>query len=263
MYQYKKMLETLLEKGQKRPDRTGTGTRSIFGYQERFDISQFFPIVTIKKTNFEAVKEELLWFLRGETNVKSLQEKGVHIWDEWADEQGFLGPIYGKQWRKWQTKEGYIDQIENIVLDLQENPYSRRHILTAWNVAEIDKMALAPCHCFCQFYVHEGALSAHVYQRSADAFLGVPFNIASYALLTHLFAQVCSLETSELVFSYGDLHLYENHIEQAKKAVLREPLPLPVLLLNQDVKQIFDFKSEDILLTNYKSHSFIKAPVSV
>jgi thymidylate synthase len=264
MRQYLDLLRLALETGTEKHDRTGTGTRSLFGHQMRFDLSAGFPMVTTKKLHLKSIIYELLWFLRGETNVKWLQEHGVSIWDEWADAAGELGPVYGYQWRSWPSKgDGTIDQISNLIADIKRNPDSRRLIVTAWNPADVPKMALPPCHCLFQFYVANGRLSCQLYQRSADIFLGVPFNIASYALLTLMVAQVTGLQPGDFVHSLGDAHLYLNHIEQAKEQLSRAPLPLPTMRLNPDVKDIFDFKFEDFTLENYQAHPSIKAPIAV
>jgi thymidylate synthase len=264
MRQYLDLLRLALETGTEKHDRTGTGTRSLFGHQMRFDLSAGFPMVTTKKLHLKSIIYELLWFLRGETNVKWLQEHGVSIWDEWADAVGELGPVYGYQWRSWPAKgDGTIDQISNLIADIKRNPDSRRLIVTAWNPADVPKMALPPCHCLFQFYVANGKLSCQLYQRSADIFLGVPFNIASYALLTLMVAQVTGLKPGEFVHSFGDAHLYLNHIDQAKEQLSRSPLPLPTMRLNPDVKDIFDFKFEDFTLENYQAHPSIKAPIAV
>jgi thymidylate synthase len=264
MHQYLDLLRLALETGTEKHDRTGTGTRSIFGHQMRFDLGAGFPMVTTKKLHLKSIVYELLWFLRGETNVRWLQSHGVTIWDEWADANGELGPVYGYQWRSWpRERDGTIDQISNLVGDIKRNPDSRRLIVTAWNPADIPKMALPPCHCLFQFYVANGKLSCQLYQRSADIFLGVPFNIASYALLTLMVAQVTGLKPGEFVHSFGDAHLYLNHIEQAKEQLARDPLPLPTMRLNPDVKDIFDFQYEDFTLENYQAHPAIKAPIAV
>jgi thymidylate synthase len=264
MIQYLDLLRHVLEHGKFKADRTGTGTFSIFGAQMRFDLRKSFPLLTTKKVHTKSVIYELLWFLRGDTNVKWLNENGVTIWDEWADADGNLGPIYGRQWMDWKTADGRsINQIENVIAQIKKNPDSRRHIVTAWNPGEIEKMALAPCHCLFQFYVSEGELSCQLYQRSADIFLGVPFNIASYALLTLMVAQVCDLKPGEFVHTFGDLHLYKNHVEQAKLQLSREPRPLPQMKLNPAVKNIGDFKFEDFELVNYDPHPAIKAPIAV
>lgn len=269
MKQYLDLLELVRDHGVEKTDRTGTGTRSIFGHQMRFDLSQGFPLVTTKKVHLKSIIYELLWFLRGETNVHWLQEHGVTIWDEWADTNGELGPVYGYQWRSWPTRPingkegGTIDQISNLVRDIKQNPDSRRLIVTAWNPADVPKMALPPCHCLFQFYVADGKLSCQLYQRSADIFLGVPFNIASYALLTMMVAQVTGLQTGDFVHSFGDAHLYLNHLDQAGEQLARKPYPLPVMKLNGSVKDIFDFQYEDFALENYQAHAGIKAPISV
>lgn len=262
--QYLELLRLILETGVDRGDRTGTGTRSIFGHQMRFDLAQGFPLLTTKKVHLKSIIYELLWFLRGETNVRWLQERGVTIWDEWADEDGELGPVYGSQWRSWPDgKGGEIDQIAKLVEAIRTKPESRRHILTAWNPAEVDEMALPPCHCLSQFYVAEGRLSCQLYQRSGDVFLGVPFNIASYALLTLMMAQVTGLQPGEFVHSFGDVHLYANHFEQAKLQLTRAPKPMPRMTLNPDRKSIFDFEYEDFMLTGYDPHPGIKAAIAV
>lgn len=264
MKAYLDLMRHVLEKGVVKSDRTGTGTRSVFGYQMRFDLSKGFPLVTTKKVHLRSIIHELLWFLRGETNIHSLQEVGVSIWDEWADKNGDLGPVYGKQWRSWPDKKGKtIDQIAQVVDSIQRDPDSRRLIVSSWNVAELPEMALSPCHCFFQFYVAEGRLSCQLYQRSADIFLGVPFNIASYALLTQMMAQVTGLQCGDFVHTFGDAHLYSNHLEQAKEQLSREPYPLPQMTLNPDVRSIFDFQYDDFCLTNYQSHARISAPVAV
>ena len=256
---YEKMLKHVLENGKYKGDRTGTGTYSVFGYQERWDLSEGFPLVTTKEVHLRSIIYELLWFIKGETNTKYLKDNKVSIWDEWADEDGELGPIYGKQWRNW---EG-IDQLSWVIEEIKRNPDSRRLIVSAWNVGEINRMALAPCHAFFQFYVNEGRLSCHLYQRSADLFLGVPFNIASYALLTMMIAQVTGLKPGEFVHTFGDLHLYSNHIEQAKEQLSRTPYDYPKMELNPEVRSIFDFKFEDFKLKDYKCHPKIKAPIAV
>lgn len=263
MQQYLNLLSEILDKGNIKQDRTGTGTKGIFGYQMRFDLSKGFPLLTTKKLHTKSIFYELLWFLKGDTNIKYLHDNKVTIWDEWADNNGDLGPIYGHQWRHWDTKEGYIDQIANIINEIKTNPSSRRLIINAWNVAQIDKMALPPCHCMFQFYVANNKLSLQLYQRSADVFLGVPFNIASYALLLSMVAQVTGLECGDFVHTLGDAHLYLNHLEQAKLQLTRTPYPLPTLSLNPEIKDINDFTFEDIKIENYQSHPHIKADISV
>ena len=264
MRQYLDLMELALTKGAEKHDRTGTGTRSIFGHQMRFDLAQGFPLVTTKKVHLKSIIYELLWFLRGETNVEWLREHGVTIWDEWADANGELGPVYGAQWRSWPNeREGTIDQISNLIRDIKANPDSRRLIVTAWNPADVPKMALAPCHCLFQFYVANGKLSCQLYQRSADIFLGVPFNIASYALLTLMVAQVTGLQPGEFIHSFGDAHLYLNHLDQAREQLSRQPFALPTMRLNPAVKDIFGFKFEDFTLENYQAHPSIKAPIAV
>lgn len=264
MKQYLDLMRDVLKNGTKKEDRTGTGTLSVFGRQMRFDLSKGFPLVTTKKTHLKSIIHELLWFLKGETNTKYLTENGVTIWDEWADENGNLGPVYGYQWRSWPTADGrHIDQISNLIERIKSNPDDRRLIVSAWNVGEIGKMALPPCHAFFQFYVADGKLSCQLYQRSADIFLGVPFNIASYALLTMMVAQVTGLKPGEFVHTFGDAHLYLNHIDQTKLQLSREPKPLPEMHLNPHVKSIFDFKFEDFELVGYESHPGIKAPIAV
>mgnify|MGYP000220994466 CR=1 FL=1 len=264
MRQYLELLADVMRNGTDRPDRTGTGTRSVFGRQIRMDLSKGFPLLTTKKVHLKAILYELLWFLRGETNVSWLQERGVTIWDEWADENGDLGPVYGSQWRSWPDgKGGTIDQIAGVVESIKTNPASRRHIVSAWNPAEVDDMALPPCHCLFQFYVADGRLSCQLYQRSADIFLGVPFNIASYALLTQMMAQVTRLQPGDFVHTFGDLHLYNNHVEQAQEQLRRDPRPLPRLTLNPDRTSIFDFEYEDFLVTGYDPHPRIAAPIAV
>ena len=264
MKQYLTLLKHVLENGVEQQDRTGTGTISTFGYQMRFDLSSGFPLVTTKKLHTKSIIHELLWFLRGETNVKSLQEVGVSIWNEWANEQGELGPVYGAQWRAWPTANGgAVDQLGDLIEQIKINPYSRRHIISAWNVGEIDKMALPPCHTMFQFYVAQGKLSCQLYQRSADVFLGVPFNIASYALLLIMIAHVTNLEVGEFIHTFGDVHVYKNHIEQANLQLQREPYELPALEVTRKVISIFDFKYEDFELKNYQSHPHISAPVAV
>lgn len=264
MKQYLDLLDTVLRTGTDKGDRTGTGTRSIFGYQMRFNLQDGFPLLTTKKLHTRSIIHELLWFLNGDTNVKYLHDNKVSIWDEWVREDGSLGPIYGYQWRHWDKKDGgFVDQISDVVNQIKHNPNSRRMIVSAWNVAQIDEMALPPCHCLFQFYVANGRLSLQLYQRSADIFLGVPFNIASYSILLAMMAQVTGLECGDFVHTFGDAHLYNNHFEQAKLQLTREPLPLPTLKLNPDVKDIFSFKYEDIVIENYQSHPHIKAEVSV
>ena len=264
MQQYLNLLEHVLETGTDRGDRTGTGTRSVFGHQMRFDLSQGFPVVTTKKLHLRSIIIELLWFLRGDTNIGWLKDNGVSIWDEWADENGDLGPVYGYQWRSWPAPNGEaVDQIANLVRDLKQNPNSRRHLVSAWNPALVDDMALPPCHCLFQFYVADGKLSCQLYQRSADIFLGVPFNIASYALLTQMLAQVCDLEAGEFIHTFGDAHIYHNHFEQARLQLSRQPLSLPKMKINPDVKDLFEFTYEDFELEDYESHPHIKAPVAV
>jgi len=264
MKAYLDLLSHILENGAEKGDRTGTGTRSVFGYQMRFNLAEGFPILTTKKLHIRSIIHELLWFLQGDTNIKYLQDNKVSIWDAWADENGNLGPVYGHQWRSWPAGNGEtIDQIANLVNSLKNNPNSRRHIVSAWNVADVDNMALPPCHCLFQFYVANGKLSCQLYQRSADVFLGVPFNIASYALLTHMLAIVCDLEVGDFVHTFGDAHLYNDHLEQARLQVTRKPMSLPQLKINRKVASIFDFKFEDFEIMDYESHPHIKAKVSV
>lgn len=264
MKQYHDLLEHILENGVKKEDRTGTGTISVFGHQMRFDLSEGFPCITTKKLHLRSIIHELLWFLKGDTNIQYLKENNVSIWDEWADENGNLGPVYGSQWRSWPTSDGrHIDQIKLVIDQLKNNPDSRRIIVSAWNVGEIEKMALPPCHSFFQFYVAEGKLSCQLYQRSADTFLGVPFNIASYALLTMMLAQVCDLIPGDFVHTLGDAHLYSNHLEQAKLQLTRDFRPLPQMKINPNVKDLFEFKFEDFELVNYDPHPHIKAEVAV
>jgi thymidylate synthase len=264
MKQYLDLMKDILETGVEKTDRTGTGTFSVFGRQLRFDLSKGFPLLTTKKLHTRSIFIELLWFLKGDTNIKYLHDHGVSIWDEWADEHGDLGPVYGHQWRSWPTPSGgTIDQITNVLNQIKQKPDSRRHIVSAWNPAEVDKMALPPCHTMFQFYVAEGKLSCQLYQRSADYFLGVPFNIASYALLTHMFAQQCDLLPGEFVWTGGDVHLYTNHIEQAKLQLTREPFALPQLNILRKPDSIFDYQYEDFEIQNYQSHPGIKAPIAV
>ena len=264
MKQYLDLLQFILENGAHKGDRTGTGTISTFGYQMRFDLQQGFPMLTTKKLHFKSIAYELLWFLRGESNVQYLRDHGITIWDEWADENGELGPVYGVQWRSWQGADGQvIDQISQVIEQIRTNPNSRRLIVSAWNVAELGKMALHPCHALFQFYVVDGRLSCQLYQRSADVFLGVPFNIASYALLTMMIAQIAGLQPGEFVHTLGDAHLYLNHLEQARLQLTRSPYPLPTLQINPAVKSIFDFDYEDFTLLNYQYHPAIKASISV
>lgn len=264
MQQYHDLMRHVLSHGTRKEDRTGTGTISVFGYQMRFNLQEGFPLVTTKKLHLRSIIHELLWFLKGETNIAYLKENGVSIWDEWADEAGNLGPVYGYQWRSWPTADGrYIDQMSDVIETIQKNPDSRRIIVSAWNVGEIKNMALPPCHAFFQFYVADGKLSCQLYQRSADIFLGVPFNIASYALLTMMVAQVCGLEAGDFVHTFGDAHLYLNHLEQAELQLSREFRPLPEMKINPNVKDIFGFRFEDFELINYNPHPHIKAPVAV
>ena len=264
MKQYLDLMQKVLDEGQEKSDRTGTGTLSIFGHQMKFDLSKGFPLVTTKKVHLKSIIHELIWFLQGSTNISYLKENGVSIWDEWADENGDLGPVYGAQWRSWPDgNNGTIDQIENLINGINNNPDSRRHIVSAWNPALVDEMALPPCHSLFQFYVANGELSCQLYQRSADIFLGVPFNIASYALLTHMIAQVCNLKAGKFVHTLGDAHLYINHLEQAKLQLSREVMGLPELKLSSNVDSIFDFEFEDIEIINYESHPAISAPIAV
>ena len=264
MKQYLELMRHVKEQGVSKEDRTGTGTISVFGYQMRFDLAAGFPLVTTKKLHLRSIIHELLWFLKGDTNIKYLQDNGVAIWDEWADEKGELGPVYGVQWRCWPTADGrHIDQISQLIEQIKHNPDSRRLIVSAWNVAEIENMALPPCHAFFQFYVAEGRLSCQLYQRSADIFLGVPFNIASYALLTMMVAQVCGLEVGDFIHTLGDAHLYSNHLQQAHEQLSRTPYALPQMKINPEVNNIFDFIFEDFELQNYQCHPHIKAPVAV
>lgn len=263
MKQYLELLNHILDHGVQKPDRTGTGTLSVFGHQMRFDLADGFPLLTTKRVHTRSVFGELLWFLRGDTNVEWLHANDISIWDEWADADGELGPIYGRQWRSWPTRGGEVDQISQVVEAIRADPDSRRHIVSAWNVAELDDMALPPCHALFQFYVADGRLSCQLYQRSADVFLGVPFNIASYALLTHMVAQVCGLRPGEFVHTLGDAHLYCNHLEQTRRQLTRAPRGLPTLRLNSEVTDLFDFTLADIELTGYDPHPAIKAPVAV
>jgi thymidylate synthase len=264
MQQYLDLLQHILKNGVQKTDRTGTGTISTFGYQMRFNLEDGFPLVTTKKLHVKSIIHELLWFLKGETNIAYLKENGVRIWDEWADENGNLGPVYGKQWRSWEGADGKtIDQVTELIEQIKKNPDSRRLIISAWNVADLPEMALMPCHTLFQFYVAEGKLSCQLYQRSADVFLGVPFNIASYALLTMMIAQVCDLNLGEFIHTFGDVHIYNNHLEQVQLQLTRQPLLLPTMKLNPEVKSIFDFKYEDFTLENYQFHPAIKAPVAV
>ena len=264
MQQYLDLVRHIIEKGTDKTDRTGTGTRSIFGYQMRFNLQDGFPMVTTKKLHLRSIIHELLWFLKGETNIKYLKDNGVGIWDEWANEEGELGPVYGKQWRSWSGADGKVyDQITDLITQIKKTPDSRRLIVSAWNVAELPQMALMPCHTIFQFYVADGKLSCQLYQRSADVFLGVPFNIASYALLTLMVAQVCDLEPGDFVHSFGDVHLYNNHVEQANLQLSRDPYPLPTMKINPAIKDIFGFSFEDFTLEGYQSHPGIKAPVAV
>ena len=264
MRQYLDLLQHILDRGAEKSDRTGTGTRSVFGYQMRFDLAAGFPLVTTKKLHMRSIIHELLWFLRGETNTQYLKEHGVTIWDEWADEHGELGPVYGKQWRSWLAPDGrQIDQIADVVERIRKTPDSRRLIVSAWNVADVDQMALPPCHLLFQFYVADGRLSCQMYQRSADVFLGVPFNIASYALLTLMVAQVTDLQPGEFIHTFGDAHLYNNHLDQTRLQLSRQPRPLPAMKINPAIKSLFDFRFEDFTLENYDPHPHIKAPVAV
>lgn len=273
MQQYLQLLQYILDNGVEKSDRTGTGTISTFGYQMRFNLQEGFPLVTTKKLHLRSIIHELLWFLKGETNIAYLKDNGVSIWDEWANEDGELGPVYGKQWRSWEGADGkVVDQISDLIQQIKTNPDSRRLIVSAWNVAELPKMALMPCHALFQFYVtppnllkgeQKGSLSCQLYQRSADVFLGVPFNIASYALLTMMIAQVCDLQPGEFIHTFGDVHIYNNHLDQVKLQLSRKPFPLPTMKLNPEIKNIFDFKYEDFTLENYQFHPAIKAPVAV
>ena len=264
MKQYLDLMSHVYENGTVKTDRTGTGTKSVFGYQMRFDLSEGFPVITTKKLHLRSIIHELLWFLKGDTNIGYLQDNGVKIWDEWADEDGNLGPVYGSQWRSWPTANGqHIDQISQVIEQIKSTPDSRRLIVSAWNVGEIENMALPPCHAFFQFYVADGKLSCQLYQRSADIFLGVPFNIASYALLNMMMAQVTGLEAGDFIHTLGDAHLYSNHLEQTKLQLSRETLPLPTMKLNPDINNLFDFTFDDFELVGYQSHEHIKAPVAV
>lgn len=264
MRQYLELMQYVLRNGTRKGDRTGTGTLSVFGYQMRFDLEAGFPLLTTKKVHLKSIIHELLWFLRGDSNVRYLRDNGVTIWDEWADELGELGPVYGVQWRSWPTPDGrHVDQISEVVREIRENPNSRRLIVSAWNVGQIDQMALPPCHAFFQFYVADGRLSCQLYQRSADIFLGVPFNIASYALLTMMVAQATGLRPGDFIHTLGDAHLYSNHLDQVRTQLSREPRPLPTMRLNPEVRSIFDFRFEDFELLNYNPHPAIKAPVAV
>ncbi|MFA9205464.1 MAG: thymidylate synthase [Burkholderiaceae bacterium] len=264
MQQYLNLLQHIIDNGAEKTDRTGTGTKSCFGYQMRFNLAEGFPMVTTKKLHLKSIIYELLWFLNGDTNIKYLNENGVRIWDEWADKNGDLGPVYGKQWRSWEAPNGVvIDQISELIEQIKKTPDSRRLIVSAWNVGDLSKMALMPCHNMFQFYVADGKLSCQLYQRSADVFLGVPFNIASYALLTMMVASVCNLEYGDFVHSFGDVHLYNNHLEQAQLQLSRKPFPIPTMKINKEVKDIFSFQFSDFTLENYESHPSIKAPVAV
>ena len=264
MDEYLKLMQHILDEGVEKQDRTGTGTLSVFGYQMRFDLQKGFPMVTTKKLHLRSIVHELLWFIKGDTNVKYLQDNGVRIWNEWADENGDLGPVYGKQWRKWESKDGrIIDQLEQAIEQIKNNPNSRRIIVSAWNDGELDEMALMPCHAFFQFHVADGRLNCQLYQRSADVFLGVPFNIASYALLTHMMAQVCGLEAGTFVHTLGDAHLYMNHLDQAREQVSREPLALPTIKLDPTITSIDDFTFESLEVIGYEHHPHISAPISV
>lgn len=264
MQQYLNLLQHILDTGTQKADRTGTGTTSVFGYQMRFNLQEGFPLITTKKLHLKSIIHELLWFLNGDTNVAYLHEHGVKIWDEWADAAGNLGPVYGQQWRSWTGADGTsYDQIKDVLQQIKTNPDSRRMIVNAWNVGDLPKMALSPCHALFQFYVADGRLSCQLYQRSADVFLGVPFNIASYALLTMMIAQVTGLQPGDFIHTFGDVHLYSNHVEQAKEQLSRAPFPMPGMKLNRDIKDLFDFKFEDFTLENYQAHPHIKAPVAV
>ena len=264
MLEYLELLDHILKNGESKNDRTGTGTLSIFGYQMRFDLSRGFPLVTTKKLHIRSIVYELLWFLSGDTNIRYLNDNGVSIWNEWADNNGDLGPVYGKQWRSWSAPNNEtIDQISNLLINIRENPDSRRHIISAWNVSDVENMALPPCHCLFQFYVSNNKLSCHLYQRSADVFLGVPFNIASYALLTHMIAHVSNLNVGDFVHTFGDAHIYTNHVEQVKLQLQRKPMNLPKIELNSSVNNLFNFQYEDIKIIDYQSHPHIKAKVAV
>jgi len=264
MKQYLDLLEHVMENGVDRMDRTGTGTRGVFGHQMRFDLSKGFPMLTTKKLHLKSIVHELIWFLAGDTNIKYLKDNGVRIWDEWADDNGDLGPVYGKQWRRWETKDGaVIDQVSKLVNAIKSNPYSRRHIVSAWNPADVDEMALPPCHCLFQFHVADGKLSCQLYQRSADIFLGVPFNIASYALLTHMMADACGLEVGDFVHSFGDAHIYSNHFEQVRKQLQRTPRDLPELQLKKGVNSLFDYSFDDVEIVGYDPHPHIAGKVAV
>ena len=264
MKQYLDLLDRVMDEGVDRSDRTGTGTRGVFGHQMRFNLADGFPMLTTKKLHLKSIVHELIWFLAGDTNIKYLQENGVKIWDAWADKDGDLGPVYGKQWRRWETADGsVIDQMSQVVEAIKTNPYSRRHIVSAWNPADVDDMALPPCHCLFQFHVADGRLSCQLYQRSADIFLGVPFNIASYALLTAMMAQVCDLEPGDFVHTFGDAHIYSNHFEQVKLQLSREPRGLPKLTLNKDVKSLYDFTFDDVKIAGYKPDKHIAGKVAV
>ena len=264
MQQYLDLLRHVMDNGTDRMDRTGTGTRGVFGYQMRFNLADGFPLVTTKKLHLKSIVHELLWFIAGDTNIGYLQDNKVRIWDEWADENGDLGPIYGKQWRRWESPDGrIIDQLSAIIAAIKNNPYSRRHIISAWNPSDVDDMALPPCHCLFQFHVANNKLSCQLYQRSADIFLGVPFNIASYALLTHMMAQVCDLDVGDFVHTFGDAHIYSNHFEQVKTQLTRSPKPLPTLHLNPDITSLFDFRYDDIKIENYTAHPHIPGKVAV
>ncbi len=264
MQQYLDLMRHVMDNGNDKKDRTGTGTKSIFGHQMRFDLKQGFPLLTTKKLHLKSIIIELLWFLRGDSNIKFMQDNNVKIWDQWADDNGDLGPVYGHQWRSWPTANGgHIDQITNLINDIKNNPDSRRHIISAWNVSDIENMALPPCHCLFQFYVADGKLSCQLYQRSADLFLGVPFNIASYALLCHMVANICGLEMGDFVHSFGDVHIYNNHFKQVEQQLSRQPKPLPTILLNQNIETIFDFTYDDFKLMAYEADDNISAPIAI